>query len=209
MEARLHSLRKCSDRFPLSLVMVSTSERSHKVLGHSRLASIPGRSDDCYVESVIVDRSTRRKGLGRLLMHHTENYAKKLGFSRLVLSTYNAQAFYTKLGYEECPPVTTMSTFADSSLLSKTKNLMSKMASSNTNSSSNSRQFHKEGDPSTEISTGTTTEKLNRENSQREILQSVPSAPPPPPLPMSSSLSSQTSVIERCSTKVYWMEKSL
>ncbi|GAV03124.1 hypothetical protein RvY_13599-2 [Ramazzottius varieornatus] len=51
MEARLHSLRKCSDRFPLSLVMVSTSERSHKVLGHSRLASIPGRSDDCYVES--------------------------------------------------------------------------------------------------------------------------------------------------------------
>lgn len=84
--------------------------------------------------------------MGRLLMQHTENYAKKyvpdrlarftfscdlssfsfpvifrLGFSRLVLSTHNAQDFYTKLGYEECLPVTTMSTFADSSLLSKVR----------------------------------------------------------------------------------------
>ncbi|XP_046364340.2 N-alpha-acetyltransferase 80-like [Haliotis rufescens] len=102
--ARLYSLEKSCDDLPCSLVLVS----ENKVVGHSRLASVQGIKNSCLLESVVVPKDLRGKGLGRKLMDKTEEYAKSSGFQTIFLNTIDKQEFYRHLGYQDSGPVASL-----------------------------------------------------------------------------------------------------
>jgi N-acetylglutamate synthase-like GNAT family acetyltransferase len=74
-------------------------------IGYSRLSGVIGIPDAVLVESVVVAGQWRGKGLGRLLMEKTHDYARQKGFATIYLSTHDKQKFYAHLGYEFCTPV--------------------------------------------------------------------------------------------------------
>ncbi|XP_052057731.1 N-alpha-acetyltransferase 80-like [Mytilus californianus] len=100
--ARIHSLEKSCDKYPVNLVLVNDEDLP---VGHSRLSIVVGREKSCFVESVVVKRSLRGKGLGKLLMQETENFARSEGFETMYLSTHDKQDFYQHVGYSFCKPV--------------------------------------------------------------------------------------------------------
>ncbi|CAG2227011.1 N-alpha-acetyltransferase 80 [Mytilus edulis] len=100
--ARIHSLEKSCDKYPVNLVLVTDEDIP---VGHSRLAIVVGREKSCFVESVVVKRSLRGKGLGKLLMQETEHFARSEGFETMYLSTHDKQDFYQHVGYSFCKPV--------------------------------------------------------------------------------------------------------
>ncbi|VDI27135.1 Hypothetical predicted protein, partial [Mytilus galloprovincialis] len=100
--ARIHSLEKSCDKYPVNLVLVTDENIP---VGHSRLAIVVGREKSCFVESVVVKRSLRGKGLGKLLMQETEHFARSEGFETMYLSTHDKQDFYQHVGYSFCKPV--------------------------------------------------------------------------------------------------------
>uniref|UniRef100_A0A8C6SCF1 N-alpha-acetyltransferase 80 n=1 Tax=Neogobius melanostomus TaxID=47308 RepID=A0A8C6SCF1_9GOBI len=104
--ARVHSLQKSSSEFPVCLVLLQGQKtESEKVIGHSRLSRVVGKSNSLFVESVVVSESERGKGYGRALMEETERYAKTRGFKRLYLTTHDKQHFYSHIGYVLSTPV--------------------------------------------------------------------------------------------------------
>lgn len=101
--ARLRSIENSNDSLPLSLLLVRMPDKV--VVGYARISQLPRNPEGCYIESVVICRSARGKGLGRIIMNGCNDVASKLGFSYLYLSTHDQQGFYTKLGYELCEPV--------------------------------------------------------------------------------------------------------
>nr|XP_018913394.1 PREDICTED: N-acetyltransferase 6-like [Bemisia tabaci] len=110
--ARLRSLEMSREDFPTSLVMVNSD---NQLIGHCKISPVPNVSDSCFVESVVIDKRCRGKGLGKLLMMKTESYVMTCGKSTIYLSTKGQEIFYTKLGYAVCEPVTIYGTFQRSS----------------------------------------------------------------------------------------------
>nr|CAD7594457.1 unnamed protein product [Timema genevievae] len=56
-------------------------------------------------EAVVVTRELRGRGLGKMLMKHSEVYARSLGVQSVHLSTHDQEGFYFSLGYQRCQPV--------------------------------------------------------------------------------------------------------
>ncbi|XP_056381163.1 N-alpha-acetyltransferase 80 isoform X2 [Hyla sarda] len=104
--ARMHSLERSSDEFPVSLVLIGAPEGP--ALGHARLCRVVGLQDSLFVESVVVSTELRGKGYGRKLMEATEKYARGKGFQNLYLTTHDKQDFYYHLGYCLSEPVQNM-----------------------------------------------------------------------------------------------------
>ncbi|XP_073447754.1 N-alpha-acetyltransferase 80 [Aquarana catesbeiana] len=104
--ARIHSLEKSLDDFPVCLVLIGA--REGPVLGHARLSKVIGLPDSLFVESVVVSADLRGKGYGRRLMEATERYARGKGFRNLYLTTHDKQDFYYHLGYRLTEPVQNM-----------------------------------------------------------------------------------------------------
>ncbi|GAB1603824.1 hypothetical protein Ahia01_000663700, partial [Argonauta hians] len=109
--ARLHSLGKSCDRLPTSLVMVTAASGQPgdeaEVVAHSMLSQVAGvdGASSCFIESVVVDRRLRGRGLGRKMMAASERFARSLGFRTVYLSTHDKQGFYERLGYTYCDPI--------------------------------------------------------------------------------------------------------
>ncbi|XP_055021500.1 N-alpha-acetyltransferase 80 isoform X2 [Boleophthalmus pectinirostris] len=103
--ARVHSLQKSCSEFPVCLVLLQGEKACEKILGHSRLSLVVGKSSSLFVESVVVAKTERGKGYGRALMEETEKYAKKRGFKRLYLTTHDKQHFYKRMGFVLSAPV--------------------------------------------------------------------------------------------------------
>ncbi|CAN7995150.1 unnamed protein product [Ixodes hexagonus] len=103
--ARAHSLSKSTDNLPVSLVLVQKSEVQTQVLGHSRVCRVLHDKEACFVESVIIIPEQRGKGLGRVIMKLTEDYARRRGFTKCHLSTHDKQDFYKRIGYSTSSPV--------------------------------------------------------------------------------------------------------
>uniref|UniRef100_A0A3Q2ZJE8 N-alpha-acetyltransferase 80, NatH catalytic subunit n=1 Tax=Kryptolebias marmoratus TaxID=37003 RepID=A0A3Q2ZJE8_KRYMA len=103
--ARVHSLQKSCNDFPVCLVLLLGHRGAERLLGHVRLSRVVGLSGSLFVESVVVSREERGKGYGRTLMEETERYAKRRGFKRLWLTTHDKQHFYAHLGYVLSVPV--------------------------------------------------------------------------------------------------------
>ncbi|OCT85666.1 hypothetical protein XELAEV_18023837mg, partial [Xenopus laevis] len=104
--ARMHSLERSSDDFPMCLALISSPDGP--ALGHARLCKVIGNHDSLFVESVVVSTKLRGKGYGRKLMEATERYAKSRGFRNLHLTTHDKQDFYYHLGYQLSEPVQSM-----------------------------------------------------------------------------------------------------
>lgn len=103
----MYSLQKSSSSLPVSLILFDSISR--EFVGHARLCRVLERTDACFIESVIIVPESRGKGLGRELMHLIEDYAHRRGFHLAYLTSENKQAFYAKLGYSYCEPVTASS----------------------------------------------------------------------------------------------------
>lgn len=54
-----------------------------------------------YIEQVIVDEATRRKGLGGELVSRFEDWARQAGCRLVALASRHAGEFYKSLGYEK------------------------------------------------------------------------------------------------------------
>ncbi|CRK94647.1 CLUMA_CG008147, isoform A [Clunio marinus] len=113
--ARMWSLESSNDNLPTCLVLTNptnweandgVTKDTPRVLAHLKLTPIPSNPSACFIESVVVWKSLRGKGIGRFLMNEAENYCKyKLKLEEIYLSTTDKEDFYLKLGYEPCPPV--------------------------------------------------------------------------------------------------------
>ncbi|KRX75060.1 N-acetyltransferase 6 [Trichinella sp. T6] len=109
--SRSHSLAKSNDHLPVSLVLVRTSDQ--RLLGHARLCRIPDRPQWCLLESVVIEKSERGRGLGRHLVQECERFAQKVGFLTIYLTTVDRESFYKHCGYTVCDPVITVGANAD------------------------------------------------------------------------------------------------
>lgn len=101
--ARMLSLSTSCDKLPTCLILVTGDKQ---VIGHCKLTPIPSIPSSCFVESVVISKSIRGKGLGTFLMRASEEYCKKfLSLGTIHLSTKGQEKFYEKLGYTVCEPV--------------------------------------------------------------------------------------------------------
>uniref|UniRef100_A0A1I8PPH3 N-acetyltransferase domain-containing protein n=1 Tax=Stomoxys calcitrans TaxID=35570 RepID=A0A1I8PPH3_STOCA len=102
--ARMRSLEASCDTLPCSLVL--TTEGLSRVIAHCKLSPIPSKSKSCFIESVVVDKSCRGQGFGKLIMKFAEDYCRVvLDLKVLYLSTIDQEGFYERIGYEFCAPI--------------------------------------------------------------------------------------------------------
>uniref|UniRef100_A0A1I8BPN3 N-acetyltransferase domain-containing protein n=1 Tax=Meloidogyne hapla TaxID=6305 RepID=A0A1I8BPN3_MELHA len=137
---------------PLSVILL---EKENKLIGHARLCPLPQNEDGCWIESVIIWKSLRGKGFGKILMKGIELCSKEFGFKKIFLSTTDKANFYIKCGYSQCPPIVN---FGSNSKLFERNGL--------------NRLFNKEN-------------KLKENKNvplEKSLIISIPPPPPPPPL---------------------------
>ena len=70
---RLKTLRKSSDNYPICLALVDDNEN---VLGFVKLSSELPFNQSVFLESLIVSKCNRSKGLGRFIMVEVEKLVK-------------------------------------------------------------------------------------------------------------------------------------
>lgn len=112
--ARTRSLKMSSETPPTSLLLVhggdcsgDCAEEVVVAVAHARLSPLPGDTSALLLESLVVQRRMRSRGLGRRLVELTEQYAQRRGYSAIYLSTHDRCGFYSSLGYSNCHPVVT------------------------------------------------------------------------------------------------------
>jgi len=141
---------------PMCLVLLD--KRNWEVVGHAKLCPLPQNSTKCWVESVVLRRSLRGRGLGRNLMEKVESLAKSLGFSEICLSTTDKRNFYERCSYNVCPPILN---FGANSKLFESMNL--------------NRLFRDAGEDSNI--------RICRDITSQTDEKKFPIVPPPPPQP--------------------------
>ncbi|KAL7675216.1 hypothetical protein ACOME3_001479 [Neoechinorhynchus agilis] len=88
------------DSFPL------TMNRFLNQLRRRRLdCPIIHKTREVFMESVVIDRTERGKGRGRLMLNMIENELRKEGFTSIILKSRNARGFYERCGYRPCEPI--------------------------------------------------------------------------------------------------------
>ncbi|CAK1547492.1 unnamed protein product [Leptosia nina] len=101
--ARMLSLTASCDKLPTSLILIDSK---FSLLGHAKLTCLPSIPNSCFLETVVITKTMRGKKLGTFLMREIEIYCKNiLKLEMIHLSTKGQEQFYSKLGYELCPPV--------------------------------------------------------------------------------------------------------
>lgn len=174
--ARIRYLEKSCDELPVALLFL----QENHLIGHSCICSIPGRPKDCWVQSVVIDKTLRGRGLGKRLMLATEQYAKeKLGIETMYLSTHDKQAFYEHVGYELCPPVFNVGSSA--------KLLNDERFRKFTESISNAT--------STPIVKEVTKSQNDSAAQTIPLPTTAPPVPPPPPLPVDSNVQKELKIV--------------
>lgn len=79
---------------------------NNTVLGHVKLSPVPADLNAVYVESLVVDRRYRGRGVGTHLMTEAERFCKKvLNVNNVYLATDGQEYFYAKLGYIFCKAI--------------------------------------------------------------------------------------------------------
>lgn len=111
-EIRKSMLANSSDKLPCSIIVVDTMEDGKNVvLGHARI--LDSGTQDFVIETVIVRRNVRGKGIGNFLMSSSEQFLVKYFETQntppekrvLSLKTHTAEKFYAKLNYRLCEPI--------------------------------------------------------------------------------------------------------
>ena len=129
LSQRLHSLEafmttpngmeEMAFKMPVSLILVHKEE--NKVVAHASLVTIAttnsktNQTDNlCFLQSLVVDKSLRGKGLGKKLVKCCEEYVLQLAnksaettvkFDHLYLTTKDQQTFYERIGFVRTEPI--------------------------------------------------------------------------------------------------------
>ncbi|KAJ6223187.1 hypothetical protein RDWZM_001732 [Blomia tropicalis] len=94
---RIRSLAKSNDNYPMSLILIGDDV---EVLGFVKLSSELPFNQSVFLESLIIDRNHRSKGLGRFIMNEVEQLVRSSGaFKRITLTTIDQEGFYLRMGY--------------------------------------------------------------------------------------------------------------
>jgi N-acetylglutamate synthase-like GNAT family acetyltransferase len=99
------ALGELEDRIAHALAAVDhnvvVAEKNGQVVGLLHVFERPALEKPCeaVVQAIVVDSRLRSRGVGKALMAAAEAWAKTRGLGSVVLSTRNAAAFYTRLGY--------------------------------------------------------------------------------------------------------------
>lgn len=207
------TIKEKSDKLKLPVSLIIIDLANDQVVGHANIASITTIDSNesekktqnlAFLQSVIIDKNLRGKGLGKQLMNLSEGYLieyskqqeRNSSFSLIktncdciYLNTKDKQSFYESLGYIQIKPILFYAN-KDTKCNQIMKNLLSKMSSNS-------------------IST----------NSEQQIPQTLPSlplinvsAPLPPPPPFSQKLvKAEKSTDERDSKNMdlTWYKKFL
>ncbi|XP_032241664.2 N-alpha-acetyltransferase 80 [Nematostella vectensis] len=195
--ARYHSLNLSNDNFPCAMVLVRRDPRCHstEVVGHCVFSKVHGSEDALFIENVIVPKSKRGCGYGRLLMQRSESFAQNLGYHKLHLSTHDKYKFYHCLGYQDSHPVSAIR--PNHTLLSPAQfaALRKHLGEKNTKTDNSIKKATLKDLPNTPSQTLATTPTAP--------MVTNPAPPPPPPPPL---IPSNTSA-EASDDKKYWMVK--
>lgn len=210
--ARNHSINKSTDTLPVSLAFVRCTDRSDEVLGFSKISAVQGIKDAGLVESVVLRKKDRGKGLGRVLMNLTEEYGLKLGIKTMFLSTKDKEGFYSHLGYEKCQPVLSLGANAHRVPEAMLGHFMT-AASSNTPKEKLSHQAAETKQGETQIdkvalrlSSSVTLSSDAASSSSPPVV--APPPPPPPPPPVSNHFLKED-ITRLDPNLVTWMKKDL
>ena len=164
LTSRLHSIQKSCNSLPISLILIDSENR---LLGHIRVKKEFANTDSAFIESLVIEKSQRGKGLGKLLMNQTEVMVKQMGFKKITLTTTDQMGFYTRIGFQFTQSQTNCIAF-------KSKHIESQ------------RQIHIKANDIDNIKTCHST-------SSAFLPPLPPPPPPPPPLPL-NLIKSQTTV---------------
>eukprot|EP00732_Lithocolla_globosa_P004898 Lithocolla_globosa_v1_NODE_4738_length_1377_cov_8.562784.p1 type:complete len:225 gc:universal NODE_4738_length_1377_cov_8.562784:658-1332(+) len=171
---RVRNLSKSVATLPTSLILQQSA--SGKVVGHVMLSAVSladsntnDKGKTALIESVVICKELRGKGLGKLVMKLSHDYLVSQGFTTVYLSTKDRQGFYQVLGYIECePPVFSK---LGTALDSKMQMLMSSPSSSS------------DDDPAKSNMSEALPLSPSSPSSPAPPLPSAPAPPPPPPPP--------------------------
>ncbi|XP_059916015.1 N-alpha-acetyltransferase 80 [Gadus macrocephalus] len=187
--ARLHSLQKSCQEFPVSLVLLAGPPGAERLLGHARLSRVVGHGASLFLESVVVPAAERGKGRGRALMELTERYCRGRGFGRLCLTTHDKQGFYGRLGYAPSGPVQSAGALASVVPLETLHQLMKPSPSA--------------------VSPGTPPAPVAP---PADAVPPPPPPPPQPPLPLEQGghmTTMDTPYRDARGTPIFWMHKDI
>lgn len=234
-DSNLRSLSKTTNEFnlPVSLILILKQEKSNpmdKVIGHLSIVPIfanqSGVSEQtnylAFIQSVIIDKDWRGRGLGKKMMLLSEQYfieygkqqrvretqddellnknsSKITNFDYLFLTTKDQQAFYESLGYISIEPILCYTVKDDSRCSQIMKNLFKNMTVSNSNNNSNNVLETSKAVPK------------NTTGSESGFLASLPpnSPPPPPPPPLPLRISNDTNDVKCLPNQTYWYKKCI
>eukprot|EP00045_Choanoeca_perplexa_P012337 m.134204 g.134204 ORF g.134204 m.134204 type:complete len:210 (-) comp15971_c0_seq11:82-711(-) len=110
LSARLHSLKKSTPEFPMTVALVDTNQAPAAVVGTAKLSRALEDSNHALVESVLVVPGSRGQGIGRLMMAKCEYFLAGNGCTRVLLSTHDQEGFYRRIGYRDGYVVSPLST---------------------------------------------------------------------------------------------------
>ncbi|XP_028398768.1 N-alpha-acetyltransferase 80-like [Dendronephthya gigantea] len=214
LKARCDVIGQSSDHLPCSFILlkVSADGNEQTVVGFSRLFKVLHKSKSCLVESVIVDKSLRGCGLGRMIMKYTEEFATKYGYEIMHLSTHDKQSFYEHLGYSLSTPVSAeskVSRFFPKSKIEDKCNFITEKDSL--------IKCANELNTTDVVKLCPSVSPQNTLSSTLSLSSPIPKPPPPPPLAISCKPSTQganmgslaAKNIEKGSKVIIWMEKNL
>ncbi|KAI6176672.1 N-acetyltransferase domain-containing protein [Aphelenchoides bicaudatus] len=99
---RRMSLEKSANNDPpMAFVLMSADKED--LLGYARFLHVFNYNDNAALfDTVVIRKSLRGQGLGKLLMDLLKEEAKCRGYKLLVLCTVDKEAFYEKCGYTRC-----------------------------------------------------------------------------------------------------------
>ena len=118
---RSHSLKlsyenkQASYQLPVSLILILKDK--NLVIGHASLSLIEIlnlniENPNVYLQSLVVDKSFRRQGFGKMILNLCEKYLiefleknQNYKFSEIYLNTKDQQIFYSNFGYEIIEPL--------------------------------------------------------------------------------------------------------
>lgn len=220
--ARSHTLSKSCDQLPVCLAFIQQDSSKTEVIGFSKLSAVQGIPNACLVESVIVRELDRGKGLGKVLMNLTEDYAQRLGMKAVYLNTIDKESFYARIGYIRCSPVISLGENAHrvpEALLRKLLGTSNLSPDSRDNSDCKPRQppnrLPSLSENKSDSNTTTVTSSSCESHHQQNLISITPPVPPPLP-PTNNCLQSSVppasysrAVIRLDPNCVVWMKKDL
>uniref|UniRef100_A0A0L8I1Z9 N-acetyltransferase domain-containing protein n=1 Tax=Octopus bimaculoides TaxID=37653 RepID=A0A0L8I1Z9_OCTBM len=195
---------------------------------------VVGIEKACFVESVLVDKEYRGQGLGRKIMIASEEFAARLGFQTMYLSTHDKQGFYEHLGYQYCDPISKVDSCTKLLPEGFLKQLCGTAATCATDSDTSLNKRQTSAEKKTECSSIATDAKVtstassnkcynnvsNNKNNSATVIDNHVTPPPPPPLPPRvpappppppplAKSSSRPEIVRMDSNLISWMKKEL